>query len=578
MWREAAAAGIQTAPGFRFIIRVDPLMTDTGRTGNLRTPVLIVGGGMVGLSLAVELGTRSVDCIIINDGATEAAHPQGNSLNSRTMEHYRRLGLADQVRAAGLPPDHPTDVVYITRFAGWELARLPMPSSAEKLRDRTNSEHTKLTPEPLHRANFFYIETILKQRAEALASVDVRFGWRLLEFEQHEGSVTALVEHVIDGSRHSIACDWLVGCDGAHSTVRQALGIDYGGKGGEDETFMRGRMLSCYVEAPGLLDLMPLTPGWHYWTVNADARASVATLDANGKYVALTRIPPGVEFADVDPAASFRATVGADIPIKVHSAKPWTAGLALVAERYQDRRVLMAGDAVHLFTPTGGFGMNTGVDDIANLAWKLAAVVQGWAPPALLDSYEIERHPIGVRNTAMSHQFASAVANLEIPPELERNNSAGEAARRRIGAHLATFTEEFRSLGIQLGARYQNSPLIADGDESPPEDSPFEYRPSTVPGGRAPHYWLSDGRALFDVFASGFTLLRLAKSAPDGADLASAAAARGVPLRVVTITDGGLRDVYQRDLVLIRPDQHVAWRANREPDDAAGLIARIIGG
>ncbi|MDH3738237.1 MAG: FAD-dependent oxidoreductase [Alphaproteobacteria bacterium] len=552
-------------------------MTDAGNTEELRTPVLIVGAGMVGLSLAVELGTRGVDCIIVNDGATEAAHPQGNTLNTRTMEHYRRLGIADQVRSAGLPPDHPTDVVYLTRFAGWELARLEMPSSAAQCRDRAHSEYTKLTPEPLHRANFFYIETILKQRAEALDCVDVRFGWRLVEFAQQEGSVTAQIEYIADGSRHGIHCDWLVGCDGARSTVRQALGIGFGGKGGEDDTFMRGRMLSSYVEAPGLLDLMPLKPGWHYWTVNADARASIAALDAKGKYVALTRVPTGVDYEDVDPVASFRATIGADIPIKVHSTKPWTAGLALVAERYQDRRVLMAGDAIHLFTPTGGFGMNTGVDDVANLAWKLAAVVQGWAPAALLDSYEAERLPIGLRNTAMSHQFASAVANLEIPAELEDDSTAGDAARQRVGAHLATFTEEFRSLGIQLGARYLNSSLIADDEAEPPEDSPFEYVPSSVPGGRAPHCWLNDERALFDIFGTGFTLLRLGDATADGDSLATAATARGVPLSVVTITDSNVRDLYERDLVLVRPDQHIAWRGNTDPADPDGLIAQVIG-
>ncbi len=553
-------------------------MTSAGNSEEIRTPILIVGGGMVGLSLAVDLGTRGVNCILINDGATEATHPQGNSLNSRTMEHYRRLGIAGEVRSAGLPADHPTDVVYVTRFAGWELARLPMPSTAEKLHDPTNSEHMKLTPEPMHRANFFYIETILKKRAEALTSVDVRFGWRLLEFEQSADSVTAQVERVADGSRHTIRSDWLIGCDGPRSTVRQALGIGYGGKGGEDDTFMRGRMLSSYVEAPGLLDLMPLTPGWHYWTVNADARSSVAALDAKGKYVALTRIPPGVEFADVDPVASFRATVGADIPIKVHSAKPWTAGLALVADRYQDRRVLMAGDSIHLFTPTGGFGMNTGVDDVANLAWKLAAVVEGWAPPSLLDTYEAERRPIGIRNTTMSHQFASAVANLEIPAELEDDSTAGDAARRKIGAYLATFTEEFRSLGIQLGARYDGSSLIAEDSEAPPPDSPFEYQPSAVPGGRAPHAWLDDGRALSDTLGAGFTLLRLTETASDGHELASAAAARGIPLDAVTVTDARVRELYQKDLVLIRPDQHIAWRGNATPADAESLLARLVGG
>jgi hypothetical protein len=177
----------------------------------------------------------------------------------------------------------------------------------------------------------------------------------------------------------------------------------------------------------------------------------------------------------------------------------------------------------------------------------------------------------------MSHQFASAVANLEIPPELEEASAAGDAARRQIGAHLATFTEEFRSLGIQLGARYDGSPLIAQDDEPPPVDSPFEYLPSSVPGGRAPHHWLADGRALFDLFGPGFTLLRLADTAPDGTAVASAAAARGVPLTVVTLADNAARERYQQDLVLVRPDQHIAWRGNREPADAAGLIARVIG-
>ncbi len=531
-------------------------------------PVLIVGGGMVGLTLAVELGTYGVPCMLISDGETTAPHPQGNSLNSRTMEHFRRLGLNEEIRAAGLPADHATDVVYATRFTGWELARLPMPSTAEKL---SVPEHTAQTPEPIHRANFFYIEPILKRRAEALESVDVRFGHRLLSFEQDDAGVTATVARTSDGKTFDIRCDWLVGCDGARSTVRQALGIGYGGKGGEDETFMRGRMLSTYVRAPALLDEMTCAPGWHYWTVNADTRSSIATLDAKGEYVALTRMPPDEDETTVDAGAAFLACVGKDIPVEVLSVKSWMAGLALVADRYQERRVLMAGDSVHLFTPTGGFGMNTGVDDVANLAWKLAGVVHGWAPPVLLDTYEAERRPIGIRNTTMSHQFASAVAGLEIPDELEDDSDAGAVARAELGAYLATFTEEFRSLGIQVGARYDGSPLIAPDDADAPEDSPFEYVPSAVPGGRAPHVWLDDGQALHDRFETGFTLLNLSGSSID-------LPATSVPIAQVMLDDTRVRDLYEASLVLVRPDHHIAWRGNSLQNDFTDILARCCGG
>jgi 2-polyprenyl-6-methoxyphenol hydroxylase-like FAD-dependent oxidoreductase len=541
---------------------------------DLQTPVLIVGAGMVGLSLAVELGSRDVPCIVITEGPDTANHPQGNSLNSRTMEHYRRLGLSREIRAAGLPTDHASDVVYATRFAGWELARLPMPSTDEKLSD---PEQTVQTPEPIHRANFFYIEPILKAKIDTLSTVDMRFGHRLTSYEQDADGVTATVERVEDGASLEISCDWMIGCDGAHSTVRQALGIGYAGKGGEDETFMRGRMLSTYVDAPALADIMTFQPGWHYWTINEDDRASVATLDAKGKYVVLTRMPPNEDETTVDAAAAFLRTVGQDIPVEVLSVKSWMAGLALVADSYQEGRVLMAGDAVHLFTPTGGFGMNTGVDDAANLGWKLAGVVHGWAPPALMDTYEAERRPIGIRNTSMSHQFASAVAGLEIPPDLETETPSGEAERARIGAHLATFTEEFRSLGIQLGARYDDSNLIVSDGTTAPEDSPFEYVPSAVPGGRAPHIWLAANEALFDRFGAHFTLLRLSETPPDAGALIDAAKARNIPHDVVEIAETQVRDVYGADLVLLRPDHHIAWRGNEMPDDPDQLWAQVTG-
>jgi hypothetical protein len=259
---------------------------------------------------------------------------------------------------------------------------------------------------------------------------------------------------------------------------------------------------------------------------------------------------------------------------------PWTAGVALVAERFGRSRVWLAGDAVHLFTPTGGFGMNTGVDDAANLAWKLAAMVQGWGGEQLLDSYEKERMPIALRNTEAARQLAANINATDIDPAIEENSPAGEAGRKAASAMLADFTEQFASIGVQLGARYDGSPLIAD-DAAPPPDSFVKYVPTSVPGGRAPHAWFDNqrgyGSSLFDRLGRGFTLLRLGPQPPDPAGLLSAAAQRRIPVKVLDLPDRDIRALYERDLVLVRPDQHVAWRGNVIPSDCEQLLARLVG-
>ncbi len=283
--------------------------------------------------------------------------------------------------------------------------------------------------------------------------------------------------------------------------------------------------------------------------------------------------------ADSDIVQRLRRSTGADIPIEIIALNPWTAGVALVAESFGRGRVALAGDAVHLFTPTGGFGMNTGLDDAANLSWKLAALVQGWGGPSLLASYERERRPIALRNTSAARGFAQNVGDVPVPPEMEEDSPAGAAARAKVGAYLSTFGEEFASIGVQLGARYDGSPIIVP-DGAPPADNLVEYHPSSVPGGRAPHLWLNGARgagdSLFDTFGIGFTLLRLGTSPPDGAAFAAAAKSRSVPLHIVDVPDAAARDLYACDLCLIRPDQHVAWRGNTT-DDANRIIARVIG-
>lgn len=541
-----------------------------------KTPVLIVGGGPVGLVLSIELAWRGVPCTLVNIGETTALHPQGSTHNCRTMEHYRRLGIARQVRNTGLPQNDDTDVAYLTRFTKQELSRIHMPSPAEKKRQMTNRDPSLLTPEPIHRASQFYVEPVLHGHARTLPEIDLKFGWELTEFSDHADGVTSRIEHVATGETRTLDSRWIVGCDGGQGHVRRALGISYKGDGGEEVAFMIGSMLSIYIDAPALYDVMRCAPAYQFWTVNGDGRACFVALDGKGKFVVLAKFPdPDLDNDGI--AAALRVAIGADIDIDILSVKPWTAGNALVTESYGKGRAFLAGDAAHLFTPTGGFGMNTGIDDAANLAWKLAAVHHGWAEESLLETYEAERRPIGIRNTKACRVLASDVATVEVPDGLEDDTEAGAAARARLGAHLAGFGEEFASLGIQLGARYDGSPIIVEDGTEPPSASPVDYIPTACPGGRAPHIWLTDGDSILDRFGKWFTLLKFGDANADTGALESAARTHSVPLSIVEIGDEAAHALYECDLVLVRPDGHVAWRGDVLPDDAEGLIRRITG-
>jgi 2-polyprenyl-6-methoxyphenol hydroxylase-like FAD-dependent oxidoreductase len=543
----------------------------------IRVPVLIVGGGTVGLYLAVELGWRGLGCLLVTESATTSTHPKGSTINARSMEHLRRLGAAQDVRRLGIPPDHNTDITFITRFTGFELGRIEMPSCNEKIRHRGPSRHTLLTPEPIHRANQLYLEPVLKRHAEAFAETTLRFGWRMTTFVQHADCVEAEIEHVATGERHKVIADHLVGCDGANGMIRRRLGFKYGGRKPSGDKFYDGRMLSLYVRAPQIYEVMRFPRSWHYLTMNPDTRMDCISLDCKGEFVILAQIHPEQPLEDIDTRALFHRAVGRDIGAEVLSVQEWWAGLALVTDRYQDGRVFLAGDAVHLFTPTGGFGFNTGIDDAANLAWKLAAVHRGWGGEKLLASYEVERRPIGVRNTTESGKLAEQAAALEIPPHIEDDTAQGALERAAFGKDLAKFREEFASLGIQLGSRYDGSPIVVGDGTAPPRDDPKVYTPSGVPGGRAPHYWIGGRESLFDRFGPGFTLLRLGADAPAAEVFERAAAARGIPLATVTVEEPGIVELYERRLALVRPDQHIAWRGDAAPADAGRVLDIVTG-
>jgi hypothetical protein len=335
-------------------------------------------------------------------------------------------------------------------------------------------------------------------------------------------------------------------------------------------------MVSTYMRAPALFAEAKRKKAWQYWIVNRGLRSNVVCVDGEAEFLFSTRLNSDDEKPDTGLISrAFLASVGKDIPFEIVGHMTWTAGQAFVADSFGRGRVLLAGDSVHLFTPTGGFGVNTGMDDAVNLAWKLAAMVQGWGGPRLAGSYETERRPIALRNTGHAKRLARNVGAIPVGDAIEQDTPAGEGDRRAASAFLSSFGPEFGSLGVQLGARYDGSPIVISDGATPPSDDPIAYVPSSVPGGRAPHLWLAGHSSLFDALGRGFTLLQFGASG--GEALAAAASRRGVPLKLLPLAHPQGRDLYGCDLALVRPDQHIAWRGNRLPEDCDGLIRRVCG-
>jgi 2-polyprenyl-6-methoxyphenol hydroxylase-like FAD-dependent oxidoreductase len=555
-----------------------------GREDNSRrTEVLVVGGGPVGMLLALFLDRYDVKSVVFNTDDGVRTHPKGSTHNSRTMEHYRRLGISGTVRTLGLPPDHPKDAAYFTRLSGWEIARYRMPSEIELARLSAATQVTDQIPEPMQRVNQIRVEDFLLKHLSKRSNVELRFGWEADRFSQDADGVALTARRVTDDQSEQWRARYLVGCDGGHSAVRRSLGIRYSGYDRLEQAYLGGRMISTYLRAPTLYrDYLGRRRAWMYWVVNPELRSTLSTLNGKDEFMFYTK-PKDPDAPPDDAAvryALFRS-IGAEVPVEFIGHQPWTAGAALVAERFADRRILLAGDAAHLFTPTGGFGMNTGIDDVANLSWKLAATLQGWGGKSLLDSYESERKPIAVRNTLAARAIAKQVGVLEIPASMEEDSPIGAEQRQEVGAQVSTYLgTQFAPIGVELGARYDGSSIIAS-DEAAPTDSIVQYIPAGQPGGRAPHSWLGTGRgigdSLYDRLGNGFTLLCLGSKSTDGAGLVEAAKEYGMPLDILHVADAATRDLYGADLVLIRPDQHIAWRGAKSPSDVSAIVARVIG-
>jgi 2-polyprenyl-6-methoxyphenol hydroxylase-like FAD-dependent oxidoreductase len=527
------------------------------------TFALVVGGGPVGLTAAIELAWRSVPAILVTDKLDTAQHPKCNNTNARSMEHFRRLGIANELRSEGLPGDVARASAYVTRFCGHEFGRLPRPYSDWP------------TPEIPNNVSQPVLERVLRRCAERQPGAQIHFGQRLDTFAVHDDHVLAEIEDTRSGERRRIKARYLIGVDGASSTVRRALGFAMLGEDGTTHrAFMGGTMLSFFIRSPTLMAASGRPPTNMTWILNPEMRGMMYSQDGRETWVVHYQVPPGADWHAVDAKAVIAAMIGADVPFEIISGGPWTGGLALVCEHYQEGRVFLAGDAAHLFTPLGGLGMNTGIGDVMNLCWKLAAVHQGWARPKLLESYEIERRPMGVRNSRLGVKCTRIMDGWALSPDFEASGPAAEAVRRAFGARIMEEDRaQYLTVGIQLGERYETSPVVWPDSGDAPADPWDSYTPLDRPGARAPHFWLTPGHAAYDEFGKGFALLDF--GAPDDARAIEAAAtARGVPLNVLRLTppDG----LYRSKLVLIRPDQHIAWHGDAVLDPT-GVIDRARG-
>ncbi len=525
--------------------------------------VIIAGGGPCGLMLANELGRRGISVLLVDEKESTAFNPQANATQARTMEHYRRLGFANEIRSEGLPGEYPTDIAYFTRYAGYELARFKLPSAREAGDVVKTLSGSWSAAELPHRVSQKFVETVLRKQAEALPGVSVNYGWRLDGFTQDDNGVAATIERAATGERREVRGLYLVGADGPRSKVREALGFGYAGETGVVRDFMGGRMCAVYLRAPDFYKIVPHPAAWMYVTFNHDRRTFMAAVDGKGEFAFHTQLRAGEdESAITDDMAKrmFWRAAGAEMPIEILSRGTWTAGHALVSDGFQKGRVFIGGDAAHLFTPAGGLGYNTAIEDAVNLGWKLAAVLKGRGDARLLDTYQAERQPLARRNTSYARGFADSLGLYAAPDAIEEASPEGDKQRAEASVYFnAHARREFNIPGVTFGGRYDGSPIIVSDGTSPPPDSANEYVPSACPGGRPPHLWLEGGRSLYDLFGFEWTLLQLDPKA-DAAPFATAAQALGLDMKIVALDNEAARELYQAPLALIRPDQIVAWR------------------
>jgi 2-polyprenyl-6-methoxyphenol hydroxylase-like FAD-dependent oxidoreductase len=534
--------------------------------GQIDTPILIVGAGPVGLALAGDLGWRGIDCLLIEQSDGSIYQPRMDLVGIRTMEFCRRWGLVGAVEAAPYPRDLPQDNVYVTSLAGYELGR-------ERMATLDAAKAPPESPQRRERCPQNLFDPILRDFASAQRSVTLRYRARLVSFAQDADGVTAEIENVETGTRERLRARYLVGCDGGRSLVREALGIPMVGTAAL--TYTTNVIFRC----PNLVSSHDKGRAYRFIILGPEGTwSTIVAINGTDQWrFSIIGGNEPREYSTEEVHQLIRRAVGCDVDYELLTVMPWVRR-ELVAERYGEGRVFLAGDSAHMLSPTGAFGMNTGIQDAVDLSWKLAAVLQGWGGDRLLASYDAERRPIGHRNVREAAANFRRMTSPQPGPLLLEPTPAGAAFRQKLGAEFAAIMRhEWFTLGVHLGYRYEGSPICwPDGTPALP-DEPNRYVPTTRPGRRAPHVWLAPGKSTLDLFGRGFAFLGFDADTFEVDKLMAAARTRGVPMTFAAIDCAEAALLYERKLVLVRPDGHVAWRGDRAPDDPLAVIDCIRG-
>lgn len=527
---------------------------------------MIIGSGPVGLCLAIDLAYRDIPSVIVErtDGAVK--HPKAGSLSNRTMEFCRRWGIAEDIRQCGFPRDYGLSMVFCTSIVGHNLGTHVYPSMDADVMPPQSPEKKQRSPQ-------LFFDPILASWARKSGKVTFLYRTEYRDLQQDDNGVRVSLRDLVSDRDYTIEADYVVGCDGAASGVREALGIASQGRKALDYS------VAVLVKIPGLRQAHAKGDAERYIFVGPTGTWGNLTAVNGSDLWRLTVLgaQDHIDMGRFDAASWMRKALGTvEIPFEIIDTMPWRRA-SLVAERYGQGRVFIAGDSAHTMSPTGGFGFNTGAGDAIDLSWKLEAALRGWAGDQLLPSYSVERQPIGVRNVGVATQNYFHLTSAANCQNILDESPEGLTTRDRIGAEITAATmTEWETIGVNLGYRYENSPIcIADGTPMPADEASV-YTQTSRPGHRAPHAWLADGSSIIDAFGRGFVLLTFPGS-ENPAALIEAANARDVPLRVVHMSEEHVVALYERKYVLVRPDGHVAWRSDRLPSNAMEIIDRVRG-
>jgi putative polyketide hydroxylase len=524
-------------------------------------PVLIVGGGPVGLTASILLSRAGVRSLMVERHPGTAVHPKSRGINARTMEIYHQCGVEDAIRAAGLPHHHTGLIVWAKTLAGEEIER--------RVPWRARAQSGAVSPVRNCLCAQDDLEPVLRWYAEKLGGGKLVFSTEATAFEQQQDGVVVTLLDRASGEKRAVRAAYVIAADGAQSRIRQELGVRMVGRENVYDS------VNIVLNA----DLTPWTahrPSALYFIENDRIRGTFLTINAHDRWGFLINALSAYGYTAADftferSAELVRLAAGVpDLDVKILGVAPWTAS-AHVAEQYVHRRIFLAGDAAHEMPPTGGFGLNTGVQDVHNLAWKLAAVLKGAASPSLLETYQDERQPVARAITEQSLINAASMGRLE---QTKTNASARP--------------EYLNEQGMIFGATYTSHAVVGDGTDAPEvANAVTDYVPSARPGGRAPHVWFErDGvrTSTIDLVGNGFALL----TAAGGSAWISAAndvtAGYALPFRTQTIEDVEFMSAYDVDesgAVLVRPDGYVAWRSRSRSNDPSatlrGAMTAILG-